>query len=379
MIYLDNASTTMPNQITMKYLSNYDKFFGNPSNIYKIGEQTHEMIENARIKVAKAINADPEDIYFTSGASESNVWAIKQSEMCYCSPYEHHSILANPNVFVAENYIFFNEWIKENYDYLHLNEDDEPYLSLGYLFSHMLVNNETGEIFSEQVKNICKSINNIEEKKYRSWFVHTDATQAIGNIVVDVKDLDVDMLSLSGHKIHSPKGVGVLYISHETITKNDIKPLIYGSQENNYRGGTENTLGIVCLGDCIEEASQNIFKKYLHCKSLKNIAIQKLKSGGIDYLINTPKDSISSIINFSLKNINSEVIASILSQKEIYIGTGSACNDSSLAPSYVLKAMDVPKDYIRGSIRLSFDISTKEEEVETAMNEIIKIYKELIK
>ena len=346
MIYLDNASTTMPNEITMNYLSNYDKFFGNPSNIYKIGDQTHEMIENARIKVAKAINAEPEDIYFTSGASESNAWAIAQCDACICSPYEHHSIMANPKA-------------KGNIEFLTL------------LYSHMLINNETGEVF-----DIKEKFQEVHRKKY---LTHTDATQAIGNIFVNVKDLDADMLSLSGHKFHAPKGIGVLYINHTVIPRERIKPLIYGSQENNCRGGTENVLGIVCLGDCIKYACDTIAFKQYHCDTLKKIVIEKLKNSGIDYLINSPKNSIPAIINFSLKDISNEVIASILSEKEIYIGTGSACNTGDIKPSYVLQAMGCPKEYIRGAIRLSFSQRTTSTEVDIAMDEIIKIYKELTK
>lgn len=344
MIYLDNASTTMPNKITMRYLSHYNSIFGNPSNIYKIGEATHEMIEDAREKVAKAIGADTEDIYFTSGASESNAWAIAQCDACVCSPYEHHSIMANPKV-------------KQSIEFLTL------------LYSHMLVNNETGEIFE-----VGKRFQEIHRKKY---LTHTDATQAIGNIFIDVKDLGADMLSLSGHKIHAPKGIGVLYINHEAIPRERIKPLIYGSQENNRRGGTENVLGILCLGGCIEEANRDIIKKAKYCSILKEEVKYILSKSGVDYRINSPENSIASTINFSLKDVSSEVIASMLSDEEIYIGTGSACNNSSLSPSYVLQAMNVPEDYIRGAIRLSFDLSTKDIDVIVATNKIIECYKKL--
>lgn len=344
MIYLDNASTTIPNEITMNYLSHYNSLFGNPSNIYKIGEATHEMIEEVREKVARAIGADTEDIYFTSGASESNAWAIAQCDTCICSPYEHHSIMANPK-------------IKENIEFLTL------------LYSHMLVNNETGEIFE-----VSKKFQEIHRKKY---LTHTDATQAIGNIFVNVKDLGADMLSLSGHKLHAPKGIGVLYINHEVIPRERIKPLIYGSQENNCRGGTENVLGILCLGGCIEEANRDVIKKAKYCSILKEEVKCILSKSGVDYRINNPENSIASIINFSLKDISSEVIASMLSEKEIYIGTGSACNTGDAKPSYVLQAMGVPNDYIRGAIRLSFTLETTQADVEIAMNEIIECYKKI--
>lgn len=344
MIYLDNASTTKPNEITMNYLRNYDKYFGNPSNIYSIGEDIHQRVEHAREQVAKAINADVEDIYFTSGASESNAWAIEQCDACLCSPYEHHSILANPKV-------------KEKTEFLTI------------LYSHMFVNNETGEIFDNK-----ESFLEYREKKY---LTHTDATQAIGNVSVDVKELGVDMLSLSGHKIHAPKGIGVLYINHNAIPRKHIKPLIYGSQENNCRGGTENTLGILCLGGCIEQATNNIFAKNRHCNVLKGIVISMLEGSGLEYRINSPENSIASTINFSLKDISSEVIASMLSEKGIYIGTGSACNDNSLAPSYVLQVMNVPDSYIRGAIRLSFDLNNTIEDVKIAMKEVIENYKVL--
>lgn len=344
MIYLDNASTTELNIFSLKWLKNADCYFGNPSNIYSIGLKTRALVEEARVKVAKAIGANPDEIYFTSGASESNAWAIAQCDACVCSPYEHHSIMANPKV-------------KQRVEFLTL------------LYSHMLVNNETGEIFEVGKK--------FQENHRKKYLTHTDATQAIGNIFVNVKDLGADMLSLSGHKFHAPKGIGVLYINHEAILKERVKPLIYGSQENNCRGGTENFFGIVCLGDCIEEAVKNIERKNMYCKVLKSIVENKLSNSGIDFRINSPDNSIPSTINFSLKDIEGEVIASMLSDKKIYIGTGSACNNDKMEPSYVLKAMNVPDEYIRGAIRLSFDLSTTIDEVQFAMDEIIKVYKEL--
>jgi Cysteine sulfinate desulfinase/cysteine desulfurase and related enzymes len=203
MYYLDNSATTkLSENVKNDIISNLENF-GNPSSIYDIGFKTQDIIQKARENVAKCINADVNEIYFTSGASESNTWSLQQP--FWCEDYEHHSITNNP-----------------------LRTKD---IYKAKIIEQMYVNNEIG--FINDIKG-CREY-------YKNWQFHCDATQAMSCIKIDVKDLGVDTLSFSGHKINAPKGVGVLYIRNGI----KLKPLIYGGkQEKGIRGGTENVLGI---------------------------------------------------------------------------------------------------------------------------------------
>lgn len=357
MIYLDNASTTPINEEIQELILKTMKKFGNPSNNYSLGHETKQLIEHAREQVASALGATPEEIYFTSGASESNSMAIAQKKFCWASPYEHHSILYNPKVYIKNN-------LKEEI----LNQDNERIFN-DLLISHMLVNNETGEIFDiTELANLC-------EKK--SILFHTDATQAVGKIEINVKKEKVKMLSLSGHKFNAPKGIGVIFID-KSIKATPF--IIGGGQEKGLRGGTENVPYIVALGEAIEKATDKIHQSYLYYQNLKEIFIKKLNQyNNIDWRINSPcQNSTPSIINIAFKGIEGEIMAAMLAEKQIFVGTGSACNTGDFKPSHVLEAMNVPKEYINGAIRISFGKQNTAEEVEKIIKEIVNIYKELI-
>lgn len=242
MIYLDNASTTCLSEKVKENIISILNNFGNPSNLYTLGFQSKNIIENSRNQVAKAINASVDEIFFTSGASESNNWILSNFKEIYSSNIEHSSI---------HNYYNYKEYdFKKEFNYSKINNN--------VLFCLMLVNNETGSI--QNIKEICNKTH-----EHNGFFL-CDATQAIGNIEVNVKDLNVDFLSFSGHKFHAPKGIGVLYIKKDI--QKYIKPLIYGGkQENGLRGGTENIIGISAIGIAIEEAVKNIQLKQDHCKN----------------------------------------------------------------------------------------------------------------
>ena len=247
--------------------------------------------------------------------------------------------------------------------------EDEIYLPYygNYLFSHMLVNNETGEIFN---------IPRMAEKAHMlGMLVHSDLTQALGNISVNVKELGIDMATFTGHKIHAPKGIGFMYISEDV---KEIKPLIYGGgQERGIRAGTENIPYIAGLRIAVNNAVVNRKYKEVVTSKLKHQLVNGLTEKKLPFIINSPGNSIASTLNISFKDIEGEALAMLLNDKEIYVGVGSACNTGDFEPS-VLTAMGVPEDYIRGAMRFSFDVTNTKEEINKVIEAIDQGYHELM-
>lgn len=365
MIYLDHASTTYIYPEVIDVIKNsLNNNWGNPSSLYNLGKNSKEKIQEARISIANSIGAKPQEIIFSSGASEGNAFIAHQSPKILCSPYEHHNFITNPKcILIDENYL----------DLAIKKEIDQDY-KLGtynnWICSWMYVNNETGEIFD---------IKKIGEKAHKlGMFFHSDMTQALGNIPINVKELNVDYATFSGHKVHAPKGIGFIYINSETIEKT--LPLIYGGgQEFNIRAGTENIAYIEGLRLAVINSCSKIHFKTAHTYKLKKYA-QKLMEEYFnkeDYIIVSPGNSVNNIFCFCLKNISGEIITDILNQKQICISNGSACNSGNLEPSSVLEAMQIPEDYIYGEIRLSFDLTNTKNEIKIVLEEISKAYKEL--
>lgn len=339
MIYLDYAATTPLSQHVKDNIIQNLGTFGNPSSPHKLGLEAYSLIEKARETVAECIGAEPEEIFFTSGASESNTWAIKiltdyfgEDYQMASLKFEHHSIINNPKV-------------KSDLDALPNN----PYFPI----TQMLVNNEIGFI-TTPVPNI------------RQLFVHCDATQAIGNIPVNVKDIGATTMSFSGHKFHAPKGVGVLYIDKHFQKSVGINRLIYGGkQEKGIRGGTENVLGISALGVAIKDAVNDIDLKNSVCIRHKKYILQYLKTKNIDFIENTYNNlpNVPSILSLSFKNHKGEVFALQLENHDIIVSTGSACNSGTTEVSDTIKMLNLDDSYARGTIRVSFDIATTHEEI----------------
>lgn len=346
MIYLDHASTTkLSPKVKQTIIDNLD-LFGNPSNETPLGKEVKNKIEIAREKVAKAINAKPQNIIFTSGASEANNWVFNNFENVTTSNVEHSSIFNT-----TDN-------SKTKVDILFL-ENFNDCLKSADLLSLMYVNNELGEIYN--IKSLVKSA------KRQGVFCHSDCTQAIGNIKVDVEDLGVDFISFSGHKFHAPKGVGVLYARDTNI----LKPFIHGGkQEFGLRGGTENTLGIIAMGEAIEEAVENLKAKQEHCRKLKNETIRQLMVNGVDFIVNG-EYTINSILNISIRDIDAQCLSNYLSMNDIYIATGSACESGM---SHVIKNLAdkniIPKEYVYGTIRISYDLENTIEDIHKLVENI---------
>ena len=348
MIYLDNASTTKIDQMVLAEMLPYLRDnYGNASSLHSLGRKSRQAIEHARKQVAKSINAEPNQIFFTSGSTESNNWVISNFIRILCSRVEHHSILNNPMCFEMNN----NSLAHQIYEYY------------PDLVTHLYVNNETGQIYDiKKMAEICH--------KMKVPF-HTDATQAYGHIPIDVKILNVDSMSLSGHKFHAPNGVGILYLKEP----DKYKPMLYGGgQEKHLRAGTENVAGIVGMGKACELHNYDL-KTDEYVLNLKIHLMDFITHNIPDVMINSPLETtVSNILNVSFKGIEGESLMLMLDRQGICISSGSACNSGSLEPSHVLKDMGVPDDYIYGTIRFSFSkFNTLDEIIETE-----KVLKEIV-
>lgn len=327
MIYLDNAATTrIDNMVFAEMLPWLKNGYGNPSSLYSLGKEAKKAVEKARRRAAKAINAEPNQIFFVSSATEANNFVLSNFNTALCSRVEHPSIYKHPNTIKMDATSLANQ----------------IYRYMPDLVTNMFVNNETGKIYN--VKEMAK-ISHQMNKPF-----HTDAVQAFGRIPVDVKELDVDSLSISGHKRHAPKGVGVLYLKEPS----KYKPLLYGGgQEKGLRSSTENVAAIVGIGKACElynynaETAEHIYSLKAHLQSFITANIPDIR-------INSGEKSVPNILNVSFKGIDGESLLLLLDRQGICVSSGSACSSGSHKPSYVLKDMNVPDDYIHGSIRFSF-------------------------
>ena len=340
MIYLDNASTTkIDNMVLAEMLPYLRDNYGNASSLHSLGRKSRQAIEHAREQVAKSINAEPNQIFFTSGSTESNNWVISNFIRILCSRVEHHSILNNPMCFEMND----NSLAHQIYEYY------------PDLVTHLFINNETGQIYDiKAMAEICH--------KMKVPF-HTDATQAFSHIPIDVKIFNVDSMSLSGHKFHAPNGVGILYLKEP----DKYKPMLYGGgQEKHLRAGTENVAGIVGMGKACELYNYDL-KTDEYVLNLKIHLMDFITNNIPDVMINSPLETtVSNILNVSFKGIEGESLMLMLDRAGICVSSGSACNSGSLEPSHVLKNMGVPDDYIYGTVRFSFSkFNTLDEIIET--------------
>lgn len=350
-IYLDNAATTLITKPVLDAMMPYlTEQYGNPSSLYSLGRTAHKAVETARNQIAKAINAEPNQIFFTSGATESNNWVCRMFNRVMCSPYEHHSILNQLNRTI----------IRTN---IPLANDIDRYSP--QLISNMWVNNEIGQIYD--IADMAKIAHEMGVP------VHTDGTQAYGHIPIDVKEVNVDFLSLSGHKFHSPKSIGILYIKEP----NKFYPLLYGGQqEAHLRAGTENVASIVGMGKAAELYNYSS-ERDKHCREIQQKFIDAFSFWQDVYFNTDVIHSISSTLNVAFKGVESESLMLLLDMDGIYVSAGSACNSASLEPSHVLKAIGTPEDYIYNSIRLSWDDTLTDDEVDYVVESIKKNIKKV--
>lgn len=376
MIYLDNASTTKPKRQVINAMMPYftDEWY-NPSSLYSKASEIKKDVEAARKTVANYINADSNEIYFTSGGSEGNCWAI-QGFVNHCiannarpcvitSSIEHKSIIDCVNN-LNNSYVYFIDVDKEGFINIAQLKNTLMRLSNSHitdiLVSIQFANNEIGTI--QHIKEIAEVVH-----RFNGVF-HTDAVQAFGHIPIDVKELGIDMLTASGHKIGTPKGVGFLY--KESSVK--IDPLIYGSQMDGMRGGTENVPYIIGMAKAV-----GLIKKddeyQLRLTVLRNNFIAQLKSLGC-FVNGSVEERLPNNINVTfLSNVSGEALIYMLDTAGIYLSSGSACNSRSIEPSHVLKAIGLSNEEAMKTIRITIPDNITMEEIDKAMYEISKAIK----
>lgn len=354
MIYLDNAATTPLCDAAKKSIIEHLDTYGNPSSSYEFGRQSRLLIEDARERIAKCINAEPEEIYFTSGGSESNTWALS-NYITVTSGIEHHSIqpqytqcAANvvDGVINPQQLCFINHRHPKMFD----------------LISCMYVNNELGTI--QPIKQIA------ERAHGKGMLYHTDAVQAVGHIPIDVKELGVDMLSASAHKFGGMKSVGFLFIKKGV----KINKLINGGkQENGMRGGTENILGIVSMAAALEDTVSHMEERNKHIKKLRDKMLDQLFKIEGAHLNGSLENRVASNINIRFDGVSGARLVTLCSLHDICISSGSACNEGTPEPSHVLKAIGLSDEEALSSIRITIGHQNTEEEIDIASDIITKL------
>jgi cysteine desulfurase len=327
--------------------------FGNPSSVHELGRQARVSVEDARERIARCINAEPEEIYFTSSGSESNTWAL-HDYISVSSNFEHHSVKSrHPNVWIDKDGFVKTEFFS------HINHSLAGYFDME---SCMYVNNEIGTI------QPINTIANIAHSK--NMVFHTDAVQAVGHIPIDVKDLNCDMLSASGHKFGAPKGVGFIYIKNGI----ELRPLINGGQQEFFkRGGTENVLGIIAMAAALEDAVGHMEERNTHIRHLRDTMLEKLLQIPGSHLNGALKNRVCSNINIRFDGVPGSKLVTMCSLYGIYISSGSACNEGVSTPSHVLKAIGLSDDEALSSIRITIGHTNTYEEILQAAEIITKL------
>ena len=374
-IYLDNAATTyVSSEVLNEMMPCFNAIYGNSSSLHSFGRDAEAMVDRARDKIAKAINADSKDIYFTSGGAESNNWAIKgiaranayKGKHIIVSKIEHESILES-----------CKQLEKEGFKVDYLDCDSEGLVSVAQLLHYlrrdtilvsvMAVNNEIGTI-----QNI-KTLANIAHDK--GAIFHTDAVQAIGHVKIDVKDMGIDVLTMSAHKLHGPKGVGALYIKDGIKIEDFIDG---GNQEKGKRGGTVNVPGVVGFAKAVEIATRDLVANNQKMKVIRDYFVRNVMDK-IDYvrLNGHPYQKVNNIVNLSFEMVEGESVMVLLDMEGIAVSTGSACASGSLEPSHVIKAMGLGDEVARSAIRFSFNKSISKDDVDYVVETLAKVIAKL--
>ena len=373
-VYVDNAATTQVDpDVAEKVIPCFTSVFGNASSIHTVGRKAKELLDTAREQVANALGAEPGEIYFTAGGSESDNWAIKgvahkfakKGKHLITTAIEHHAVLHS-----------MKSLEKEGFEVTYLPVDSEGFVTAEQvekairpdtiLVSVMFANNEIGSVEPiAEIGEVCK--------KHGVLF-HTDAVQAVAHIKIDVKAMNIDMLSLSGHKFNAPKGVGALYIRKGITIPNLIDG---GQQERGKRAGTENIPAIVGMGYAIEVATRELDERMSRVRKMRDRLRDELMRRIPYAKLNTPENSLPGTLNISFQYIEGESILLMLDMNGICASSGSACTSGSLDPSHVLLAIGLPHEIAHGSVRMSIDHNNTEEEIDHIIDTLPKIIQRL--
>lgn len=374
-IYMDHAATTYTRKEVMEEMLPYfTENFGNPSSIHKFGRDAHKAVDNARDTIAKALGALPEEIYFTAGGSESDNWAVKgaayanrkKGNHIITTQIEHHALLHTCEYLEKDGFEVTYLPVDE-YGMVSLEDVRKAITEKTILISIMYANNEIGTI--QPIAEIGKIA------KEKGIYFHTDAVQAVGSVKIDVKEQNIDMLSLSAHKFYGPKGIGALYVRKGIKLFN----LVHGgAQERGRRAGTENVPGIVGLAKAIQLATDNLEEHNRKLTAMRD----KLIKGVIDKIPYTrlnghPNMRLPGNANFCFRYIEGEALLLNLDMKGISGSSGSACTSGSLDPSHVLLAIGLPHEIAHGSLRLSLGNVNTEEDVDYVLEVLPEIIERL--
>ena len=358
-IYLDHAATTpIDIRVQKKMASVMKHIYGNPSSLHAKGIEAKQVIEDARIMMAKTVHALPKEIYFCSGGTEATHWAIKglakrnpNKKEIITTPIEHHATLHA-----------VEDLVKEGYLHVIVPVDDQGFIDLDQLeaiisedtlmVSVIWGNNEIGTIQDiKKISRICKK---------KDVYLHVDGVQAFGQLEIDLSKQAIDLLTLSAHKFYGPKGIGCLYVRSGV----NIEPLISGgSQEFNRRAGTENVMGIVGMAYAAYLLKRRIKSYIRHLTDLSVDLYEQVREIAPDVILNGPEigsQRLPGNLSLSFSEVKSNELIFQLSERGLYVSAGSACNSQSILPSHVLEAIHVPESHIHGTIRISLGLDSNQ-------------------
>lgn len=381
-IYLDNAATTQTSEDVLKIMDKvFTEDYGNPSSMHMAGVNAENHIKDAKKKIASILKCDESEIIFTSGGTESNnlalVGAVRANKRAgnriLTTMIEHPSVKAAAKFLEDEGFEVLYLPVDEN-GVIKMDALKDAMTDDTILVSVMHVNNEIGSIQPiEEIGKYIKSVN-------PNVVYHVDAIQSFGKLDVKPKNANIDLMSVSGHKIHGPKGIGFLYMKKNT----KINPIIFGGgQQNGFRSGTENVPGIAGLGVAADNCYVNLDENVRKMTEVKDYLIDKLlEIEGVSVNSKKGEDGAPHIVSASFKNVGSEVLLHALEDKGIYVSAGSACSSNKPAISEVLKAINIDEDLLKSTIRFSFSADNTKKEIDKvveALNELLPILKRYIR
>ena len=370
-VYADNAATTAVSQkVVEAMLPYFTENFGNPSSLYTVGQKAKDALEEAREKIAKLLGASPKEIYFTSGGSEADNQAIFSAarigekagkKHIISTAFEHHAVLHTLDVLRDQGFDITLLPVHEN-GVVQVEELEKAIREDTCLVTVMYANNEIGTIQPiTEIASLCRE---------KGVLFHTDAVQAISHIHIDVKEQNIDMLSLSAHKFHGPKGVGVLYVRSGIALTNVING---GAQERGKRAGTENLAGIVGMTVALEEAISHIDDNNARLAALQDRLIEGISKIPYSNLNGDREKRLRSNVNVCFEGVEGESLLLLLDQKGIAVSSGSACTSGSLDPSHVLLAIGLPAEVAHSSLRITLGDDATEEQVDYIVNTVSEV------